>query len=234
MRCINFFRLARRAPGLCALLLSAVSGGEAFAQVAAPFGFFGGRSVYLVDQPASYFGYNLDDPHPGYYGGGNYREYYAFGRGTGIANFPGPVPGPDYYWDWTAPWRHEWVLRPPPPGPAVEVSAEHLPMAALPAEPPPEPVVHFTVEVPAAASVFLEGAQTKQTGTSRQYVSPRLVPGKQYVYEIRARWMENGREVEQTRSMVVKAGDRLTVSFTRPSATEPLPTPRQFPVGVGK
>ena len=93
----------------CALAVLTVSAGPAAAQVASPFGFFGGRKVCLVDNPASYYGYNLDAPHPGYYGGGDYREFYAFGRGTGIANFPGPVPGPEYYWDWTNPWRRAWV-----------------------------------------------------------------------------------------------------------------------------
>src|SRR5262249_37440338 len=47
---------------------------------------------YPKDPPASIFGYNLDDPHPGYYGGGRYREYFSYGRGYGLANFPGPLP----------------------------------------------------------------------------------------------------------------------------------------------
>ena len=37
--------------------------------------------------PASLYGYNLDDPSPGYYGGGRYREYYSYGRGAGLALF---------------------------------------------------------------------------------------------------------------------------------------------------
>jgi uncharacterized protein (TIGR03000 family) len=199
--------------------------------VASPFGFFRGRGVYLVDNPASNYGYNLDDPHPGYYGGGNYREYYAFGRGTSVANFPGPVPGPDYFWDWTSPWRREWVLRPPVAAPAGVGPDEPAPLAVS-AVPEGEPIAHFTVEVPTAAEVYLEGVKTRQTGPNRVFVSPRLAPGKQYVYEVRARWIENGHPVEQTRSLVVTAGERMTVHFPEASASGPLLTPGPFPIAA--
>jgi uncharacterized protein (TIGR03000 family) len=92
--------------------------------------------------------------------------------------------------------------------------------------------VLFTVEVPATAEVTIEGVKSKQTGTSRQFVSPKLVPGKQYVYEIRARWTEDGRTVEQTRNLVVTAGEQLAVSFVAPSATGPVPAPRRLVVDV--
>jgi uncharacterized protein (TIGR03000 family) len=187
----------------------------------------------VVDPPASYYGYNLDDRHPGYYGGGNYREYYAFGRGYGVANFPGPVPGPAYYWDWTSPWRREFVLRPPPPD-SVHAVTEEQPHVILTAPPATTPVVHFTVEVPPDAEVYLEGVKTTQTGSNRLFVSPPLTPGKQYVYEIRARWSDNGRPVEQMRSLVVTAGDRLTVSFPTPTAAVSLPAPGRFPVAVDR
>jgi uncharacterized protein (TIGR03000 family) len=222
MRYLPLAGLGCRFPAVCALALTAATAGEASAQVAAPLGLFGGRGAYVEYPPASYFGYNLDDRHPGYYGGSRYREYYSFGRGYGVANFPGPVPGPAYYWDWTSPWRRAFVLRPPPPGPVHEVADGLPPVNVVP--PPDEPVVLFTVEVPAAAEVTIEGVKCKQTGTSRQFVSPPLVPGKQYAYEIRARWTEDGREVEQTRNLVVTAGERLVVSFG-PPAEGPLPAP---------
>jgi uncharacterized protein (TIGR03000 family) len=230
MRCTILFRLARRAPALCALALMAVSAGRASAQVASPITLFG-RQAYIVEPPASYYGYNLDDAHPGYYGGDRYREYYAYGRGYGIANFPGPVPGPDYYWDWTSPWRRDFVLRPPVPAQPYVAHAVPAP-AAVPLAPAEGPVAHFTIAVPAAAEVYLEGVKTRQTGTTRQFVSPQLVPGRQYVYEIRGRWIENGREVVQTRNLVVTAGERLFVDLASASPNESLPTPRPFPMDV--
>jgi uncharacterized protein (TIGR03000 family) len=211
----NFCRLGGRASAWFALAWLAASATPAPAQVASPFGFFGGRPAYLVDNPASNYGYNLWDPHPSYYGGGYYREYYAFGRGTGIAgspNFPEPVPGPEYFWDWTAPWRRYWVLRPPLPAPPQTVGIEPAPLV-IQAVPEGQPIAQFTVEVPANAEVYLEGVKTRQTGTSRVFVSPPLTPGQQYVYEVRARWTENGQPVEQTRSLTVSAGQRITVRF---------------------
>jgi uncharacterized protein (TIGR03000 family) len=199
------------------------------AQVAEPFGFFRRGSAWAVFPPASNYGYNLFDAHPGYYGGGDYREYYAFGRGYGVANFPGPVPGPEYYWDWTAPWRREFRLRPPPPD-AHEFVTDGPPVVA--AVPAAGSVVYFTVEVPADAEVYLEGVKTKQTGPNRLFVSPQLTPGKQYGYEIRAAWTEDGRKVERLRHLMVSAGQRLTVSFVEPPATAAQPSPRRFPVDV--
>jgi uncharacterized protein (TIGR03000 family) len=209
---INLYRLGRRASAWCALAWLAASAAPASAQVAAPFGFFGGRNVYLVDNPASNYGYNFHDPHPSYYGAGFYREYYAFGRGTSVANFPGPVPGPEYFWDWTAPWRRYWVLRPPLPVPPPAMGNEPAPLVVQ-AVPEGEPVAHFTVEVPANAEVYLEGVRTRQTGPQRVFASPPLSPGRQYIYEVRARWVENGQPVEQTRNLVVTAGQRYTVRF---------------------
>jgi uncharacterized protein (TIGR03000 family) len=228
MRCTIISRLRRRAPAFCALALTAVCAARASAQVASPITLFG-RPAYIVEPPASYYGYNLDDAHPGYYGGDRYREDYAFGRGYGIANFPGPVPGPAYYWDWTSPWRRQCVLRPPlPEAPYV---AHASPAPVVTARPPDgEPVVYFTVAVPAGAEVYLEGVRTKQTGALRQFVSPPLVAGKQYVYEIRGRWFQDGREVIQARNLVVTPGERLFVDLATASPSESLPTPRRLPI----
>jgi uncharacterized protein (TIGR03000 family) len=74
--------------------------------------------------------------------------------------------------------------------------------------------VHLNVRVPSNAEVWIEGQKTNQTGRSRFYVSPPLTPRKSYTYEIKARWMENGQEMDQTRTLTVRAGDRQTVDFS--------------------
>src|SRR5436853_6606865 len=55
-----------------------------------------------------YYGYDLDDRHPGYYGGGRYREYYSYGRTYGY-------PGLGLYY----PYRlaKEYNRHPYPPTP---------------------------------------------------------------------------------------------------------------------
>src|SRR5947209_10549670 len=62
--------------------------------------------------PASYYGYNLDDNSAGYYGGIRYQQYYAYGRGYGLANFPGPLPNP--LWTPTLHWPSYHLATIPP------------------------------------------------------------------------------------------------------------------------
>jgi uncharacterized protein (TIGR03000 family) len=49
----------------------------------------------------------------------------------------------------------------------------------------------------------------------RRFVSPLLKPGREYTYQVRARWMEDGREVVQSRRVTVSAGAEVSVDFTR-------------------
>jgi uncharacterized protein (TIGR03000 family) len=82
------------------------------------------------------------------------------------------------------------------------------------------------VQVPQPdAQVWFGGTLTDQRGSVREYISPELTPGRDYVYEIRARWTENGQPVERTRTVYVKPGERTSVDFTRDEPGEPLKTP---------
>jgi len=83
--------------------------------------------------------------------------------------------------------------------------------------------VRINVTAPAAAKISFDGAPTTQTGTQRRYVSP-AIPAGQYSYEIQAVWTENGREVRQTRSFPVQAGDVVQVTITPNGVTvNPVP-----------
>jgi len=80
--------------------------------------------------------------------------------------------------------------------------------------------VHMRVNVPAAdAEVWFEGAPTQQRGTTRDFESPPLTPGREYTYHIRARWMENGQMKDQTRTIRVQTGQSLNVDFNTPDTT---------------
>jgi uncharacterized protein (TIGR03000 family) len=63
------------------------------------------------------------------------------------------------------------------------------------------------------AEVWVEGRLTRQTGTRREFVSPPLSADTNYDYELRARWTENGRAVERTRTIHVRAGGSADVDF---------------------
>ena len=62
--------------------------------------------------------------------------------------------------------------------------------------------------------VWFEGAQTAETGPERFFVSPPLTPGQRYTYEVRARWVEGGRPVEEDRTVSVTANRWTDVDFT--------------------
>jgi uncharacterized protein (TIGR03000 family) len=78
----------------------------------------------------------------------------------------------------------------------------------------PEPkAVQVNIQVPADADVWIGDAMTKQKGANRSFVSPPLKANQSYTYEIRARWMENGKPVDWTRRLVVRAGETFDVNF---------------------
>jgi uncharacterized protein (TIGR03000 family) len=81
------------------------------------------------------------------------------------------------------------------------------------------------VRVPDDAEVWFDDVRTAQTGPVRQFVTPRLEPGEEYAYEIRARWLENGRSVTRTRRIVIQAGRNVRVDFVPSDRTPPAAQP---------
>jgi uncharacterized protein (TIGR03000 family) len=69
------------------------------------------------------------------------------------------------------------------------------------------------LKVPADAQVWFDDKATSLTGSVRPFTTPALESGKDYSYEIRARWTEAGRQVEQTRKVNFRSGDRMTLNF---------------------
>jgi uncharacterized protein (TIGR03000 family) len=95
-----------------------------------------------------------------------------------------------------------------------------LPDMALQERPPADltpQAVTLEVKVPnPAAEVFVEGGKTRSVGLDRTFVSPKMEAGTRYTYEVMARWTQDGKEVEQTRRVPVRAGEKVVVDFTRP------------------
>jgi len=73
--------------------------------------------------------------------------------------------------------------------------------------------VMINVSVPAGAEIAFDGTKTIQTGAHRAFVSPPLVAGQDYAYEVTAKWQESGREVNQTRHITVHSGDVINLVF---------------------
>ena len=72
------------------------------------------------------------------------------------------------------------------------------------------------MRVPVNAEVWFDGNKTSQSGSLRPFVTADLKPGLDYAYEIRARWTEEGRQIELTRKVMFRSGDLLTLNLTAP------------------
>jgi uncharacterized protein (TIGR03000 family) len=82
--------------------------------------------------------------------------------------------------------------------------------------PPNDNLAHLLVVVPENAELWFNGTKTSQTGTEREFVSPELTPGKKYNYEIKARWNDNGKPVEEVRTARVEANNWQVIDLTKP------------------
>lgn len=75
---------------------------------------------------------------------------------------------------------------------------------------------HIWLRVPDNAEVWVNGVKTQQSGESRYYYSPPLTPGRQYAYQMRVRWMKDGKAVEDTQRVLVSAGSRMHRDLVQP------------------
>jgi uncharacterized protein (TIGR03000 family) len=174
----------------------------------------------------------------GYYGGlGNYGSGYygSLGNGWGLTNYGwggtyNPYTGyrlnyglyPNNYYSSGFVPSYGYTGTYYPPGyastgviPGGTTSMYYQP-GAQPAAATTDPnAAVIDLRVPADAQVWFDGDATNQRGPNRVFTSPPLDPGKAYHYDVKARWTENGRPVERTRRVDVRAGQHTTVDFAR-------------------
>jgi uncharacterized protein (TIGR03000 family) len=73
----------------------------------------------------------------------------------------------------------------------------------------------IVVRVPYDATVVVGSQETTQRGSQRRFVTPDLVPGYTYSYQLEARWIEGGKEVSAKRTVSFRPGDTAIVDFLR-------------------
>jgi uncharacterized protein (TIGR03000 family) len=73
-----------------------------------------------------------------------------------------------------------------------------------------------TVILPADAELFFNGTRTTKTGGQRVFFTPPLEVGKPFHYEVRARWKEGGKVIEQKQKVRVTGGANVRVEFPIP------------------
>jgi uncharacterized protein (TIGR03000 family) len=182
----------------------------------------GGYGGYGGYGRGGYGGYGYGGRGWGYggYGWGWGGFGWGLGLGLGLGYYGGPYYGYPYY-----PYSGY------PYGPyAYGYSA--YPYAAGYAGPnpnmPPNPVsqaggvvssdVTLMIRTPPDATVSINGTKSTQTGTSREFVSTGLAPGRSYTFTIRAEWKTaDGKMMDHERSIPVQAGERRLIDFTLPS-----------------
>ncbi len=80
----------------------------------------------------------------------------------------------------------------------------------------PDLPARVDVQVPPGAELWFDGQRTGQGGTERTFHTPPLERGQGYHYDVRARWTEDGKTVEQSQRVAVGAGSRASVVFPKP------------------
>ncbi len=194
-----------------------------------------GGAFYGPYRPGLYAPYGYYRPYPGYYGPALALGGLGFGLGLGLGYGLGSygVYRP-YYGGTTIVNPTTVVVAPPVGGTGVPpVAGQAVPPVAAPGvaagnqtPPPPDNAAHLQLLVPQNAEVVFNGDATTQTGTTREFVSPPLTPGKVYDYTVLVRYTgADGKPVSDRRVIHVRANDWFSVDFTRPAPPEPLPAP---------
>lgn len=77
-----------------------------------------------------------------------------------------------------------------------------------------EVATKLTLNVPANASVKLAGAETKQTGNVREFITTRLPAGQTWAdYQIEVEFEQNGRKVARTETITLRGGEPKELTF---------------------
>jgi uncharacterized protein (TIGR03000 family) len=81
--------------------------------------------------------------------------------------------------------------------------------------------VMLNIQAPAGANLWISDVFVGQGGSSRQFVSPPLENGRTYTYDIKARWMQDGREMTSARTLEFQGG-QTNLSFDLVQGAQPV------------
>jgi uncharacterized protein (TIGR03000 family) len=142
---------------------------------------------------------------PRYYAGWGYPRYSWGGyyAPSYYSAWPYYSAGP-YYYSYSAPLYTDYYAAWPN---AV------VPSTGIPASTGMERA-YVHVRVPADAQVFFDNTPMTEKGVDRRFVTPPLDTSRNYSYQIKAKWTENGNPVEDTRTVQLIPGRSVDVDFT--------------------
>ncbi|HEY7153211.1 MAG TPA: TIGR03000 domain-containing protein [Gemmataceae bacterium] len=166
-----------------------------------------GGQGWSYNESYGYFGVASVSEYP-YYALFPYTLYTPFG--WGLRNTRG-----GYYGDGIYGMNPAYLIPPRAPGYTKE-SARDVVL-------PPMNQINglaatIDIKMPCFGELWVDGVPTEQLGTDRLFRSPPLEKGGEYVYALRARWLDgSGKMVEQTQQVRVHCGDRVQVVFPKPA-----------------
>lgn len=177
------------------------------------FGSFWTNGLSLYGPPVPVYG-----PIPGVFGNGDLvRQWHArptLGLGFGYYGWVGPFAA--------SPRPKTLAVNPWPRLESIPAAGQLATAQAAPAGAAPGTCLYMSVKVPQpAAEVFVDGMATAQTGTDRLYESPPLDAGKDYRYELTARWVSGGVTYEKKKLVTGRAGEVVRVDFMAPDVVVP-------------
>jgi uncharacterized protein (TIGR03000 family) len=153
-----------------------------------------------------YGGYGYGGYGPGYYSSYSYSPYY-YDSGSYYDTYP-------YYGDTSSYYSGSPMYS--------DMSSSYGYGAPAQSQ---DNSARIRVIVPPDAKVSFGDSPTQQTGPVRFFASPELTPGKDYSYDVKATWTQDGKEVTQTRHVDIRANAGFTVDFTRQQSGEQVQPP---------
>ena len=158
----------------------------------------------------------------GYGGGNQYGSNGAAGAG-GASQRSSVTPNGTYLYGqegslsfYATPPGNSAPVDPAPASAPADTSNYYTPDAGSSPAPAPATlsVARVLVRIPPEAHLWFEGVETRQSGTERTFKSTALEPGRPYLYDVKARWWQDGKPVEKIRTLTVWAGSVVNVDLT--------------------
>jgi uncharacterized protein (TIGR03000 family) len=164
----------------------------------------------------NYFGVSDDSAYP-YWSNGTWPYFwespYTWGSGSRYPSLLGRRPG--LY----NPINPAYMTPPLAPGYTKEM-AQNVKLPPMNLENGLAAVID--VKMPCFGELWVDDSPTEQLGTDRLFRSPPLQKGCEYIYVVKARWLDGqGKPVEQTQPVRVHSGERILVVFPKPTPPPP-------------
>jgi uncharacterized protein (TIGR03000 family) len=162
----------------------------------------------------------------GYYGSSYYSDggWYGYNRGWsspyyGSSYYYGSSP---YYYSYSTPYYYDTYSSAYYPSNRYTSMYFSGDMDTARAE----NRVMLNIQAPPGAGLWISDVFMGEGDGNRQFISPPLENGRKYVYDVKARWMQDGREMTSSRTLEFQAG-QTNLSFDLFQGAQPVSTPAQ-------